>query len=319
MRRTGTTWATVGLIVLAVVAIVLAYAALRSTRGTGTPGPTASVLTNPNDKHGKGDDKKDKHNKSQGPLADALPDAIEPPLLLVSPSIAYRAQTGTCLGGSELERSTNGGVKWKTVTSPAAAILSLTSVGGDSIDVVGADDRCKTKLWSSTDQGETWSGPASASDEFARVPDDPTQLATPSGDVKNPCPGHTDAPISVEGISSIEAAVLCETGAVVTTQDSGVTWVKREPVVGGEAMAFEGPQLGWVLRANSGQCPVYQLMRTQDGGLSWQTGGCLGFTPITDDGQLPSLSFADPSHGIADLVGDVFVTDDGGLHWHSAT
>ena len=318
MRRSGMTWATVGLIVLAVVAIVLAFAALRSTRGTPAPGPSASVLTKPSDKAGKGDNKKG-HDKHSGALSDALPDAIEPPLLMVSPSLAYRARTGTCLGGSALERSTDGGVKWKEITSPAAAIMSLSSVGGDAIDVVGADGKCKTRVWSSTDQGDTWSVPTSASAQFARVPDDPSKLATPTGEVKNPCPGHSDAPISVEGISATDAAVLCASGDVVMTQDSGVSWVKREPVVGGDAMAFEGPQLGWVLRSDSGQCPVYQLMQTQDGAQTWQTGGCLGLKPITDDRQLPSLSFADPNNGMADLVGEVYVTSDSGLHWNQAT
>ncbi|MFL6182347.1 MAG: WD40/YVTN/BNR-like repeat-containing protein [Actinomycetes bacterium] len=317
MRRSGT-WTTVGLIVLAVVAIVLAFAALRSTRGSAAPGPTASVLTKPSDKQHKGNGKNGGHDKDTGTLADALPDAIEPPLLLVSSSVAYRAQTGTCLGGSALERTTNGGVKWKDAVSLSAAILSLSSVGGDAVDVIGADDRCKTKVWSSTDQGETWTGPTSASGVFARVPDDPSKLATPNGEVKNPCPGHSDAPISVEGISGIEAAVLCWSGQVLTTVDSGATWLKKEPVTGGDAMAFVGPQLGWVLRADSGQCPAYQLMQTQDAGQTWQTGGCLGLTPIADDRELPSLSFADPNNGMADLAGLVYVTDDGGLHWHEA-
>jgi hypothetical protein len=309
----------VGLIVLAVVAVVLAFAALRSTRGTGTPGPSASVLTNPSDKAGKNDGKSDGEGDGNGPLGDALPDAIEPPLLMVSQSLAYRARTGTCLGGSELERSTDGGVKWEKVPSPAAAILSLSSVGGDALDVVGADDRCKTRVWSSSDQGDTWSQPASVFDVFARNPDDPSTLMTPTGEVKNPCPGHTDAPISVEGISSTEAAVLCASGDFVRTDDGGVTWTKGKPVVGGDAMAFDGAQLGWVLKADSGQCPGYQLVQTQDAGQTWQTGGCLGLKAITDDRQLPSLSFADPNNGIADLAGDVFETSDSGLHWNRAT
>ena len=315
MRRSGT-WTTVGLIVLAVIAIVMAFAALRSTRGTAAPGPSASVLTNPSDKQHKGDGKNDGQDK--GALADALPDAIEPPLLVVSSSVAYRGQTGTCLGGSALERTTNGGVKWKDAVSPSAAILSLSSVGGDSVDVVGADDRCKTKMWSSTDQGETWTSPSSAAGVFARVPDDPSKLATPNGEVKNPCPGHTDAPTSVETISGIEAAVLCQSGQVLTTSDSGATWLKKEPVPGGDAMAFVGPQLGWVIRGDSGQCPAYQLMQTQDAAQTWQTGGCLGLTPIADERQLPSLSFADPNNGMADLAGLVYVTSDGGLHWQEA-
>jgi photosystem II stability/assembly factor-like uncharacterized protein len=313
MRRSGLTWTTVGLVVLAVAAIVLAFAALRSTRGSGSPTSLASALPNPSD----GSSQAGKDNG--GSLGDGLPDVIEPPLLLVNPTLAYRARTGTCLGGSDLERSTDGGVKWKSVTSPAPAIVSMSSTGGDDLTVMGAGSKCTVRVWTSSDRGTSWSPPAAASDVFARDPSDPAQLSTPTGTVDNPCKQRSVAPISIDSISSVDAAVLCASGDLEITQDGGATWVKQQPVAGGQAMSFESPELGWVLRANSGQCPAYQLMHTQDAGLTWQTGGCVGTAPIADHRQYPSLSFADPTNGMADLAGEVYVTDDSGLTWHQAS
>jgi photosystem II stability/assembly factor-like uncharacterized protein len=297
---------------LALVAVVLAFAALRNTRSTVTPTPLASALTTPTD------EPNDKDKNGGTDLEDALPDEIEPPLLMVSDTVAYRARTGTCLGGSTLERSTDGGRRWKPATSPAPAVLSISSVGGDAVDIVGADDRCKVRVWSSPDQGDTWSEPASASGLFSRVPDDPRRLSTPNGEVKNPCPDRTVAPISFEGISDLDAAVLCTSGDVLTTADAGDTWSSGEPVAGGQALAFEGPALGWALKRDSDRCPGYELVNTQDGAQTWQSGGCVGLEVIADSRQLPSLSFADPELGMADLAGDVLVTVDSGLTWREA-
>src|SRR5829696_9323205 len=184
MRNTRS-WTTVALIVLAVVAVVLAFAALRSTRGTVTPEARESALADPtsepSDNSAGGD-------KAEPGLTDALPDAIEPPLVMVSDTLAYRARIGTCLGGSTFERSTDGGVRWRELPTPAPAVLALTSAGGDAVDAVGADDRCKVRVWSSTDRGKSWAGPVRASATFTPVPGDPSRLSTPSGEVKNPCP-----------------------------------------------------------------------------------------------------------------------------------
>ena len=312
MRRTGVTWATVGLIVLAVVAVVLAFAALRSTRSTATPEPLASAFSDPSDQATE-DPRID-----EPALRGALPDTIEPPLLMVSPSLAYRARTGTCLGGGVVERSTNGGVRWTVVTSPAPAILSLSAVADAQVDAVGADDKCRVGVWSSTDGGKAWTGPTTASDLFTRVPGEPNRLASPSGEIRNPCPVRSEAPLALEGITSTDAAVLCGSGDVITTNDGGESWDTQTAVVGGRALAFEGPLLGWALQRDSGRCPAYQLMQTQDGGRTWQIGGCL-FDAVPQDARLlPSLSFADTENGMADLAGEVYTTDDSGLVWHKA-
>jgi photosystem II stability/assembly factor-like uncharacterized protein len=209
-------------------------------------------------------------------------------------------------------------VRWRPIAVPASAILSLEATGADGVDVLGADDRCRTVTWSSSDRGQTWSDPRRATGVFARVPDDARALATPTGIVRNPCPDRDVAPLAVEPISVNEAAVLCVGGGVVTTSDGGASFQTVTPVVGGQALAFEGPSLGWVLQRDSGRCGGYQLLQTQDGGTTWQTGGCLGAEPISDPRSLPSLDFSDPERGLADLDGEVFVTSDSGYTWRQA-
>ena len=311
MRRSGGTWATVGLVVLAVVAVVLAFAAMRSTRSTPAPTPTGSALDTPNE------EKKPNKNKPHDDpsMTDALPETIEPPLLMVDPEVAYRGGTGTCLGGASLERTTNGGKKWRPVEVPAEAILDLRTTGTDSVEIVGADERCRVRIWASADQGETWSEPTSASGIFVRLPDTTRDIATPSGVVRNPCPDRDVAPLAVEEVSETEGVVLCAEGEVVTTADQGLTWQARTPVVGAKAIAFEGANLGWVLVGDAGRCPSYETQVTQDGGTTWQFGGCLGETPIEDDRVLPSLSFMSPTDGWADLAGQSYHSSDGGLAW----
>ena len=311
MRRSGVTWSTMGLVALAVVAVMLAFAAMRSTGSTPTPDPRASALASPNEEK-----KPDKGKPNVTPsMSDALPEMIEPPLLMVDATLAYRGGTGTCLGGASLERTTNGGKAWRSLEVPAEAILDLRATGVDSVEIIGADDRCRVRAWSSADQGATWSDPSPASGVFVRLPDTTRDIVTPSGTVQNPCPDRDVAPLAVEEVSAIEGVVLCSGGEVVTTADAGATWQSRTPVVDAQATAFEGPLLGWVLVRDGGRCPGLETQVTQDGGTAWEFGGCLGETPIEDDRVLPSLSFASPTEGWADLAGQTYLSSDAGLTW----
>ena len=169
--------------------------------------------------------------------------------------------------------------------------------------------------WASADQGQTWSEPTSASDIFVRLPETTRDIATPSGVVKNPCPDRDVAPLAIEEVSETEAVVLCSGGEVVTTADGGVTWQPRAPVAGAQAVAFEGANLGWVLVGDGGRCPNFEAQVTQDGGTTWNLAGCLGDTTLDDDRVLPSLSFASPTDGLADVAGQSWLTSDGGLAW----
>jgi photosystem II stability/assembly factor-like uncharacterized protein len=309
MRRTG---ATVGLVVLALVAAALAFAAMRNTRSMPAPEPLASALTTPSE------ERPDKDTEPKADVIDALPETIEPPLLMVDADLAYRGRTGTCLGGAALERTTNGGRSWRPVDAPAAAILDLRSAADGSVEVVGADERCRTRVWTSVDQGETWSGPVRASGLFARLPDTARDIMTPTGTVRNPCPDREVAPVAVEEVSASEAAVLCLDGEMVRTGDGGATWTAMTAVAGAQALAFEGPRLGWVLVRDGGRCAGYEARITQDGGAIWQLGGCLFDELPADERLLPSVSFATTEKGMADLDGQTFVTGDGGPTWQQA-
>jgi photosystem II stability/assembly factor-like uncharacterized protein len=308
MQRSGGLWATVGIVTLALVAAALAYAALQSTAPT-TPAPLASALTSPQDTKPEADPTPDPK------VSDAIPSVIEPPLLMVNASLAYRGRTGTCLGGARLERTTNGGKTWRPVEVPASAILDVRATGASSVQVLGADDRCRSRLWTSTDKGRTWSAPTRVPATFVRLPFTTSEIATPTGVVKNPCPDRKIAPLTVEDISATDGAVLCFGGEVLTTADGGATWSSMTPVVGAQALAFEGPNLGWVLVRDGGRCPGYEAQVTQDGGATWQPGGCLGDAPNNDERVLPALSFSTPIDGMADLEGETYVTRDGGPTW----
>ncbi|MEO8107873.1 MAG: sialidase family protein [Actinomycetes bacterium] len=311
MQRSGGTWATVGLVVLAVVAAVLAYSAMQNTAAT-TPAPLSSALTNPTDDATATNEPKPGKN-----VTDAIPETLEPPLLMVDADLAFRGRTGTCLGGANLERTTNGGGVWRPLEVPASAILDLRSTGGD-VEVVGADERCRVRVWNSTDRGQTWSDPVPATDTFVRLPSTTRDIVTPSGLAMNPCPDRKVAPLAVESISATDGAVLCFDGEVRTTADAGVTWSEGATVAGAQALAFEGPSLGWVLVRDGGRCPVYEAQITQDGGTTWQLGGCLGIEASPDKRVLPSISFSTPQVGLADLAGETYVTPDSASTWRQA-
>jgi hypothetical protein len=300
----------VGIVALAVVAGGLALAALQSTAPTA-PEPLASALTSPTATPEK-DAKPDKN------VTDAIPSTIEPPLLMVNGSLAYRGRTGTCLGGADLERSTNSGRTWQSVDVPASAIVDLRATGTNVLEILGADERCRARAWTSSDRGRTWSGPTPMPATFARLPFTAAQIATPSGVVKNPCPDRKVAPLAVEDVSETDGAVLCSGGEVFTSADGGATWSPKAPVVGAQALAFEGPNLGWVLVRDGGRCPGYEAQVTQDGGGTWQLGGCLGEAPNSYERVLPALSFSTPTDGMADLDGETYVTRDGGPTWRLA-
>lgn len=312
MRRMP--WGTLALVVMAVVAAVLSFAALRATQPLEPPQPQGSVLTTPSPTPSRDEAPDDDEADATEDAEAALPPVAEPPLLMVAADVAFRATFGSCLGGATLERTTDGGGRWKSASVPAAGVYGLQGSGA-LLEVVGVDRSCTLRRWTSSDGGRTWSASSRASGVFSRLPDTTRRIATPDRERPSPCRDRSVAPVAIEQISDSEAAVLCDGGQVFTTANGGQRWSRVAPIEGAEALAFDGPVLGWVLVGADDVCPGYRLFRTVNGGLDWAFGGCVGTEELPDDRSRPSVSFRDPEVGMADLAGDTYVTTDAGFTW----
>ncbi len=306
MRHFAWSWSALGVAVLAAVTVVLVVAALSGTGGTETPGPSPSALSHP----------PTVSESPTGKPADARPPDVEPPLVLVDENTAFRGTTGTCLGGSTLERTTDGAATWEPIQPPANAILQLNAVTSAVVNVVGADETCQTATWISNTAGRVWDGPGVTAGQWFRKPDTDRKLQATFGVVPSPCPDQKEAIVEIDPVSDTDAALLCPGGEVFRTSNSGTDWTPATVVDNAVALAWETPELGWVLEANTENCPAFRLLESVDGGATWQTGGCVGEAPAASPKAVqPSLSFADPLIGMASLDGAVFMTIDGGLNW----
>lgn len=291
---------------LAGVTAALAWAALGSTGAEPTPTPTGSALIEPSET-----------TPTQEPTTeDVRALDVEPALALVDGRTAFRGRTGACLGGATMERTTDGGRTWASINVPMNSVLDINPQSQAVVTVVGSDDECTPGAWSSNDGGSKWNGPTPTGSAWVRIDNNAPEIRTPSGEVKNPCSGRSPVVVEIEGMSETSGAVLCEEGVIKRSDDGGATWTAVTPIPGAEALAWQDPQSGFLLASNSGLCPAYQLMRTIDGGGTWETGGCLGVEG--DAGAQvarPSLDYADLLAGMAVLGEATWTTDDGGYNW----
>ena len=309
MRQRKWSWSVVVVLLLTALAVVLVVAALR---GPGTPPttpiPKGSAFHDPSTV-GKGETTKP---------SDARAADVEPPLVLVDAKTAFRGTTGTCLGGSTLERTTDAGATWQKVKPPAAEVLSIDAESSTVLRVVGADDSCEAGLWNSVDGGIDFNGPSPTAGLWFRQPATNDEIQTASAVVKNPCPDKDVAVVELEAVSSTDAAVLCPNGTVKRTEDGGEKkWIDAGAVQGeAVALAWLTPEMGWVLQKGVDACPGFQVLGTTDGGATWLPRGCVGDAESVAPGSLrPSLSFSDPLIAMASLDGSVFTTKDGGTTW----
>jgi photosystem II stability/assembly factor-like uncharacterized protein len=116
------------------------------------------------------------------------------------------------------------------------------------------------------------------------------------------------------------------------TQDGGLTWSDRTPNSGNgqEILSafFLNLSQGWAVAREAGSGSV-RLLRTQDGGLSWEASS-LGELPVGPGAAIPAvhLTFIDANDGWAAFVlpsssnfslGMLFATRDGGQTWVQRT
>lgn len=169
-----------------------------------------------------------------------------------TPRPAVLAATGRTRGPRPVE-----------VAEDLTAVLSVDAEARDDLTVVGTDETCRVRAYQGTGRGGPWT-PGTAADLW---------YVDPSGDVHAPG-GSVEVPCTPAGLSATNSVrLLCDSGTLLGTADAGESWVALGRVEGASAFAFDSPSSGVAL-VETESCPV-ALVRTVDGGASWDTAGCL--------------------------------------------
>jgi len=210
-----------------------------------------------------------------------------------------------------LVRTADGGAHWSVVKT---AVADSVCVSGDTL-VAGSG----SKVLQSTDGGRTWSTLLDAGSRVAQWFSATVQ-----------CPDLQSIWVLFQG----GGAAGSEGYAAYASRDDGVGWqpVVVSPILVGSDPAFKGvtplDAYSGPFAATSathavflGQCPAcaprVTVLRTEDGGASWDRHQIAGFVPT-------GLAFADAEHGwmttqIGGLEGTrsaILATSDGGRSWH---
>ncbi len=207
--------------------------------------------------------------------------------------------------------STDGGSTWKTGVVPGAEALDFRGIRGfddKSAILMSAGPGDKSKIYSTSDAGETWkllftNPDAKGFFDAINFPD--RNLGFLLGD---PVDGHL---------------------TVFRTGNGGADWIRvemPEAVAGEGAFAASNSNIvvgGWNVWIATGGAGAGRVYHSSDGGKAWAPVE----TPIRKDGPsagIFSIAFADPAHGVAvggeytkatERTGNIAVTDDGGTTW----
>lgn len=298
MRRR---WAPLAVLALAIAAVALAYLAFRDTDASKPPStaPTSTPTASPSD-------------------TGTPPPDVQPPLSLIDATVAFRAIPGGCTGTSTLERTTDGGHSWSSWPFPASDIQSVVALDAQSVEVIGADKKCRVGLYSTTSAGHKWKVQNPTGAEWYRDPSNTRQMVTPSGVVANPCDPQNRDVISIADLNDLSAFVLCANGAIEASNDSGASWQTASNVHGAVAFTWVDANNGWLISIGVPGCPGLQLSTSTDAGHTWATGACVGGRDLLVPGPRPSMAFADLTHGLLIVADKTFTTADGGASWQPA-
>ena len=170
------------------------------------------------------------------------------PLLMSSGGrIILSSTRGSCTDRTppSVRLSTDRGQTFRTLklNPRPSAVLALEVVGGDSMLVIGADDRCRPAGYESRDGGRTWE----KVDVKGRwhLAGDPAQrqVASPNGEMDVPC-----RPTGLSSVRNDVARVLCPDGRILRTRDDE-SWTVTGSTPGAVAIRFPAPDVGFALAA----------------------------------------------------------------------
>src|SRR4051794_1594246 len=287
------------IVVLVVANMILIPLAIRHAQGSGDGGTRQATQTSPH---------QEAPESSRSPEA---PTAHQPgerdPLLMSSGGrIILSSTRGSCTDRTQpnVRLSTDRGQTFRTLklNPRPTAVLALEVVGGKSMLVIGADDRCRPRGYESRDEGRTWEKVDVKGRWYLAGDPDQRQVTSPNGRMDVPC-----RPTGLSSVRNDVARVLCANGRILRTQDDK-SWTVTGSAPGAVAIRFPAPDVGFALAAR-GSCPA-TVLRSTNGGKNWQRIACLkGGHPRGISGQDGSF---------AAIVDDaVRVSKDGGQTWRS--
>ena len=226
-------------------------------------------------------------------------------LVAARQGVAVRATPGACPDGSaQLQRSTDGGRTWTTLSPPAPGLLNVDLGRRGALTVLTGTESCRGESFESFDRGASWrsSGPA----DWYLPPGAERRVRTPYGETPAPC-----RTLQLDPIDGGAAAMLCASGAVFVSGDRGESWGRRQLVEDAVAVDFLDPLTGWILAPHPACGTGMRVLRTTDGGLHWLGRGCVDVPRNVPLG----FAFADESDGLLVAGAETHRTVDGGRTW----
>jgi len=272
----GRPWlATVGLVVLALLAGGLSYLALTTTKTTSSPLPTPSATPGT--------------SASSSPHASltALTANAAAALALASPTQAWRASAGNCTTptSSMVNFTSDGGAMWTAVSNPGLQVLGFAAASADGVTAIGLDASCRMRSTVTTDGGQTWSAATATRGVWALDPAKPTSTPnadSPSAQPSGPCQGGTvvavDAVVAAQATDALlpaTAYVVCSDGAVLRTTDGGATYVKQSTVPAAAAIATNSDGSTYLAVTGVAGCVGVSVQASGDDGSTWNPVSCV--------------------------------------------
>lgn len=224
---------------------------------------------------------------------------------VISQGTAFRARAG-CAQLAHLQLTVDGGYRWASVATPAPHVLSVETVPGSEVDLVGGNTKCRPTSYSSQD-GTHWSTGSLSEDWFSSGP----KVGTPKGALSDACAAGGGPVVALAAGDSKHAIVICRVG-VFRTVDAGKNWTAPGSLPNGHPVstALTPSGKGVLLMGGLDRCPGVNVLRTTDNGRSWRSSQCLTVSAA-------KLSVGINANGVGLVVAKptCYTTTDFGRHW----
>lgn len=259
------------------------------------------------------------------PITTSTPTASDPeaagPTALeqIDDGLLARISRGRCADGAQplLEISTDQGATFKELALPlldstdnttVRSVLQVRAVSATELTLVGSDERCAERQFSTDDGGASWTESESLTPpDSARgwyVDASRTGVVSPTGASDPGC----DV-VALGAVSDRNAKVACADGSIRGTDDNGDEWVLLGMLDGVDAMTFTAVSDGYAIAAREG-CDA-AVFATASTGLEWSAVGC-----VADVGTVQGL-VGTAAQLFAMVDGEVLASTDQGQTWQS--